>query len=157
MYGTIEQADSCIAARYSSDSEERVRWEALSKEDKAVYLGSAFDAIEALPFRGRKASSSQETAFPRLPYQYGHTDEGAPARVIAAQAELGLYLSDTKSRKSSSKRRKLRQDGVKSYSIGDLSESFGDTPVTASGCSAEKCEKAMELLAPYLSGGYDIC
>lgn len=157
MYNTIATADSYIAAHYTSASDERQRWEALSDDDKTVYLTNAFEAIEALPFRGRKADPAQENAFPRLPYQYGHTDEGAPQRVLAAEIEMALWLSDEKKRVSSKKRRELQEDGVKSFSIGDLSESYGDTSAAAEKTPAEKCSRAMELLSPYLSGGFDVC
>lgn len=157
MYNTVETADSYITAHYTSRSADRTRWAALTPEDKTVYLTNAYEAIEALPFRGRKATDGQEAAFPRLPYQYGHTGEGAPQRVLAAEAELALWLSDEKKQKSSQKRRELQEDGVKSFSIGDLSESYGDTAAVSGSVSAEKCSKAMEFLAPYLTGGYEVC
>ena len=157
MYNTIATADSYIEAHYTSTSPELIRWAALSNEDKTVCLNNAFAAIEALPFRGRKAVIGQETAFPRLPYQYGHTEEGAPQNVLAAEAELALWLSDEKKQNTSKKRKELQEDGVKSYSIGDLSESYGDTSASSIKNSAQKCAKAMELLSPYLTGGYDVC
>lgn len=157
MYNTIAMADSYIEAHYTSTSPERIRWAALSSEDKTVCLNNAFAAIEALPFRGRKAVIGQETAFPRLPYQYGHTEEGAPQNVLAAEAELALWLSDEKKQNTSKKRKELQEDGVKSYSIGDLSETYVDTSASSIKNSAQKCVKAMELLSPYLTGGYDVC
>lgn len=157
MYNTVETADSYIAAHYTSRSADRIRWVALTPEDKAVYLTNAYEAIEELPFHGRKVANGQESAFPRLPYQYGHTEEGAPSNVLAAEAELALYLSDEKKQQSSQKRRELQADGVTSFEIGDLSETYADTEVSTAKTSIEKCRKAMELLAPYLSGGYEIC
>lgn len=158
MYNTIETADSYIEAHYTSTSPERIRWAALSNEDKTVCLNNAFAAIEALPFLGRKAVIGQETAFPRLPYQYGHTDEGAPQNVLAAEAEWALWLSDETKRSSSRKRKELQEDGVKEYKIGDLSETYTDSSASAaSAFPSGKCPKAMELLAPYLTGGYETC
>ena len=157
MYGSIEQADSYIATHYSPKSAVRKRWESLSDDEKTVFLTNAFEAIEALPFRGRKAAPEQTAAFPRLPYQYGKTDEGAPQRVKSAETELALWLSDENKRESSEKRSQLIADGVKSFSIGDLSESYGEPQKGSQTFSAQSCTKAMELLTPYLSGGYDIC
>ena len=157
MYSSVELADSYISAHYTSGSSERKRWEAFSDEDKTVYLNNAFTAIEALPFGGRKAVLGQETAFPRLPYQYGKTDGGAPQRVKLAEIELALWLSDEKKREASQKRAQLITDGVKSFSVGDLSESYGGASEGIQTLSAKSCKKAMELLAPYLSGGFDLC
>lgn len=157
MYATIEQADSYIITHYSSKSAARKRWEALSDDEKTVFLINAFEAIEALPFRGRKASLEQTAAFPRLPYQYGKTDEGAPQRVKFAEIELALWLSDESKRESSEKRAQLIADDVKSFSVGDLSESYGGGSESVQTFSAVSCKKAAELLSPYLSGGFEMC
>lgn len=157
MYSSVEFADSYISTHYTSDSSERKRWDVLSDEDKTVYLNNAFEAIEALPFGGRKAVLGQETAFPRLPYQYGKTNEGAPQRVKLAEIELALWLSDEKRHKTSQKRAQLIADGVKSFSVGDLSESYSETSDSIQTIFAKSCKKAMKLLTPYLSGGYDLC
>lgn len=157
MYSSVKEADSYIKTHYTSKSAAHKRWNALSEDDKAVYLNNAFDSIECLKFSGRKAVPEQETAFPRLPYQYGHTDSGAPERVKSAEIELALYLSDEKKQESSEKRSKLIADGVKSFSLGDLSESYGDNVQSASKPSVYDCKKAVSLLSPYLSGGFEIC
>lgn len=157
MYSSVKEADSYISTHYTSKSAAYKRWNALSEDDKAVYLNNAFDSIECLKFGGRKAVPEQETAFPRLPYQYGHTDSGAPERVKSAEIELALYLSDEKKQESSEKRSKLMADGVKSFSLGDLSESYGDNLQSASKPSVYDCKKAVSLLSSYLSGGFEIC
>ena len=157
MYSSVKEADSYISTHYTSKSAAYKRWNTLSEDDKAVYLNNAFDSIECLKFGGRKAVPEQETAFPRLPYQYGHTDSGAPERVKSAEIELALYLSDEKKQESSEKRSKLIADGVKSFSLGDLSESYGDNVQSASKSSVYDCKKAVSLLSPYLSAGFEIC
>lgn len=157
MYSSVELADSYIKSHYTADSEECTRWDALTEDNKKVYLNNAFDAIEALHFKGRKAFLGQEKAFPRLPYQYGKTEEGAPARVVNAEIELALWLSDEKKQKTSRRRSQLIADGVKSFSVGDLSESYGEAENGSQKLTAQSCKKAMELLAPYLSGGFGIC
>lgn len=157
MYSSIEQADSYITTHYSSESAARRRWEALTDDEKTVFLTNAFEAIEILPFRGRKAVPGQNTAFPRLPYQYGRSEEGAPQRVKFAEAELALWLSDESKRESYEKRAQLIADGVKSFSVGDLSESYGGGSESVQTFSAYSCKKAVELLSPYLMGGFEIC
>jgi len=109
MYSSVKEADSYISTHYTSKSAAYKRWNALSEDDKAVYLNNAFDSIECLKFGGRKAVPEQETAFPRLPYQYGHTDSGAPERVKSAEIELALYLSDEKNRKAPKNAQSLLQ------------------------------------------------
>lgn len=158
MYTTVALADTYISTHYTADSSERKRWEELTEDDKKVYLTNSFEAIEKLQFKGRKAVSGQETAFPRLPYQYGKTDEIAPQRVKFAEIELALWLSDTKRTAKSKKRKELIEDGVKSFSVGDLSENYGDTAQTeVRTVSALKCSKCRELLLPYLCGGFETC
>ena len=139
MYSSVKEADSYISTHYTSKSAAYKRWNALSEDDKAVYLNNAFDSIECLKFGGR------------------HTDSGAPERVKSAEIELALYLSDEKKQESSEKRSKLIADGVKSFSLGDLSESYGDNVQSASKPSVYDCKKAVSLLSPYLSGGFEIC
>jgi len=155
MYTSVPEADSYIKSHYTSNSAERKRWENLSDENKSIYLTNSFEAIERLKFNGRKAIVGQETAFPRLPYQYGKVEEIAPKSVKYAEIELALWLSDTKRSEKSRKRKELIDDGVTSFSIGDLSENYGNT--SKEKVSALKCSKCRELLSPYLCGGFETC
>ena len=95
MYTSVQEANAYISNHYTGDSMERKRWESLSDNDKNVYLINAFESIEKLNFNGRKAVSGEETALPRLPYQYGRLEEVAPKSVKYAEIELALWLSDT--------------------------------------------------------------
>ena len=157
MYTSVQEANAYISNHYTGDSMERKRWESLSDNDKNVYLTNAFESIEKLNFNGRKAVSGQETAFPRLPYQYGRLEEVAPKSVKYAEIELALWLSDTKRTAKTKKRKELIEDGVTSFSLGDLSESYGDTSNAKETISALKCSKCRELLSPYLCGGFEMC
>ncbi|MDE5946335.1 MAG: hypothetical protein K2G63_03365 [Oscillospiraceae bacterium] len=158
MYTSIQEADAYIIIHYTSGSSEYKRWKSLSDDDKNVYLTNAFEAIEKLQFRGRKAVPGQDTAFPRLPYQYGKVDEIAPLCVKSAEIELALWISDEKKQSRLQKRKELIENGVTSFSLGDLSENYGDTTKSeVKTVSALKCEKCRELLAPYLCGGYEMC
>lgn len=154
-YVSREYADEYITSRYKTNSKDRKRWEELSEEDKEILLINACDELENLQWQGRTATKGQAMAFPRLPFQYGKTDEIAPLRVKQAQVELALWLSDDTKQANQSQRQELQSQGVESFSIGDLSESYGkgvgEKPAPL------LCSKVKALIAPYLSGGYDIC
>ncbi|MPW25951.1 hypothetical protein GC105_09125 [Alkalibaculum sp. M08DMB] len=154
-YVSIEEANTYIENYYRSNNPNRTRWGALSEEDKEILLVNACAEIELLSFTGRKAFRDQAMSFPRLPIQYGKTNEGAPDNVKKAQIELALWLSDDAKLEQQSKRKELQNQGVNSFSIGDLSESYkdgsGETPTPL------MCPKAKSLLAPYLNGGFETC
>jgi len=154
-YVSREYADEYITSRYKTNNEDRNRWRETPEEDKEILLISACDELNNLQWQGRTAVKGQAMAFPRLPFQYGKTDEIAPLRVKQAQVELALWLSDDTRQSKLSKRQELQSQGVESFSIGDLSESYGkgvgEKPAPL------LCSKVKALIAPYLSGGYDIC
>jgi len=152
-YVTVAEADEYISTHYRSNSKDRKRWNELETEDKEVLLVNACTELETLPFQGRKAVVDQPLSFPRLPMQYGRTDEGAPANVKAAQIELALWLSDEEKQVEIAQRVELQGQGVQSFSVGNLSESY-NAPITH---AALKCSKAKVLLSRYLNGGYAIC
>ena len=153
-YVTVAEADAHISGHYRSTSAARTRWSALSVDDKAVLLVNACTGMEQLPYQGRKALSDQPLAFPRLPAQYSAAQE-APANVKAAQIELALWLSDDAKQAEHAQRLDLQEQGVKSFSLGDLSESYSDKPRPTS--IVLSCAKVKTLLARYLSGGYTTC
>ena len=66
-YVTVAEASEYIRTRYASTDELRQAWEAMGEADQAVYLQKSFDAINILPFRGRKYAAGQEAAFARWP------------------------------------------------------------------------------------------
>lgn len=154
-YVTVVQADDYITSHYRSNSKGRQRWEGLKEEDKEVLLLNACSELELLPFPGRKADREQELAFPRLPQQYGLAQE-PPKRILAAQVELALWLSDEAKQEEISQRQDLQDQGVTSFSLGDLSESYGEG-ASSSQAAVLLCPKAKGLLTPYLSGGYATC
>ena len=155
-YISREFADEYISSRYRSTSKERKRWEELQEADKEIILRQACAELDLLPFRGRKASQGQILAFPRLPYQYGRVEEIEPLSVKQAQVELALFLSDDKKQSEHEKRSDLQKQGVKSFSVGDLSESYSDS-ATGEKAIALVCEKSARLLKLYLSGGFSLC
>ena len=153
-YVTIEEANEYVTTHFLSTDSLRVAWEALSVEDRTVLLQRSFDSIEMLPFRGRKTSSEQTAAFPRCP------DEEVSTSVKAAQVENAVVLGDPDANEDADHYRKLWQWGVESYKIGNLSEKMSagawgsvNGAATAAGIVSDK---ALQLLLPYMRGGYDI-
>ena len=148
MYATVEQANAYVASYYSSTNNIRTAWEALSEEDKQIVLNRAEQVIDLLPFNGKPVDPKQINAFPRYP-----NPELSLERVRVAAIELALQTNgDTEAQD----RLNLRAQGVKSYKIGDLSETFKDT-----NSEDYLIQFALDVINPFLrnwlSGGYRIC
>ena len=153
-YVTLQQANEYVTSHFISTDALRVAWVALADSDKVVLLQRSFDSIEMLPYRGCKTEYDQTTAFPRYP------DSEVPASVQAAQVENAIVLTDTDAAEDASHYRKLWQWGVQSYQIGNLSEKISSGAWgSATGVAAASgivSDKAIQLLLPYMRGGYDI-
>lgn len=152
-YVTVEEASEYIQLRYPSTDEQRALWESLTESDQAVYLQKSFDVLETLPFRGRKYSPEQETAFPRWP------NPEVPKAIKYAQIENALTLSDDTSSEETSFYDKMWRFGINSYSIGNVSETSGDGTwghSSSDGASSVQSAKARTMVQPYLMGGFGI-
>lgn len=145
MYATVVQANEYVQNYYSSGDSMRLAWEALSEADKLVSLNRAEQTIDLLPINGRPVVINK--AFPRYP------DTDVPMEVTQATIELALQSFNSEAKD----RYELRRQGVRSYSIGDLSESFTDAAVAASGVDAYAYSIVFPFLRKWLGGGYDIC
>lgn len=146
-YVTAAEADTYVASHYISSDAARTRWEALSDGDKNVYLLQSVEALNQLPFHGKPYDITQENAFPRYPY------DTVPNEVKYAQIENAVKLSDATSADDSVLYEKLMLYGIKSYSIGNLSETLGGVGTVYPGVVSFK---ALKLLQKYLTGGYRI-
>ena len=153
-YVTVEEATEYIKTRYASTDELREEWEAMDEDDQAVYLQKSFDAINILPFRGRKYAAGQEAAFPRWP------DYEVPLAIKYAQIENAITMTDTSAQEDAAFYEKMWQYGVESYRIGNLSESSSNGSWGRSGSSTATrsitSTQALNLLQPYLMGGFSI-
>lgn len=152
-YVSVAAADAYITSHYRGNNANRVRWMTLSDEDKVILLVVACAEMDTLPYQGRKASRDQQLAFPRLPLQYGR-DLEPPDNIKAAQIELALWMSDDSKQADAEQRQNLQAQGVKQFSVGDLSETYETGKATH---TALLCPKAAQLLKPYLCGGYALC
>lgn len=145
-YVTLEAADDYVRGHFTSKDTLRLAWDSLSAEDREVLLRRSFESIESLPFAGRKACPSQPNAFPRWP------NAEVPAAVIAAQVENAVAMADDSTVEDAEHYERLRQNGVESYSIGNLSENLGGAAQTNGILST----RATRLLQPFMYGGFSI-
>lgn len=126
---------------YATDNPFYQAFLALSTEEKECLLRKAAMKIDCLPFTGRKKDSSQSMAFPR-----NHQTD-VPNEVKTAQAlETLAYLDSEKQ-----KRQDLQSQGVKSVTLGQVSESYGDGIKTGS-MSIFGNSETYWLLRKYLAG-----
>lgn len=148
MYATVEQANAYIKDYYASTDSIRTQWEALTEEDKRVMLNRASQVVDLLPYKGRPVHPGK--AFPRKP-----NEEYSLQMAMTATIELAAQQFNTEAKE----RFELQSQGVKSYKIGDLSETFGNSQ-GASGYSGID-EYSFSIVFPYLKdwlgGGYEIC
>lgn len=168
-YVDVVEADLYVQSHYLSTSSERTSWEALDADDKEVLLRNSMTAIESLPFVGIKDDPEQPLAFPRKiiirdPCPHNGccvlecTDIAIPQQVRCAQVEQALYINAYGADISSATRARLQQQGVKSFSLGDLSETYGDGTASNFVYSTRQCsEKVLNLLGNWLSGGFRVC
>lgn len=129
-YIDIDGADEYFAGRLHAES-----WSGADSETKEKALKQATKEIDRQPLTGRKAADDQALAFPRYP------DEEIPVAVEEACCEVALALLE----RGNSQRRKLQQEGVQSFTLGNMSETYA--PGAGRGLLSQE---AKELLRPWL-------
>lgn len=141
-YISVTDANTYFGERYGGDA-----WTSLSSTLKEQALITATRKIDRLPIRGRKYLDSefQPLAFPRDFDEDGIVHE----RVKQACCEEAFALTKTELQK----RKELQQQGVKSFSLGKLSESYQGN--SFSGNSLLSLE-AIDLLNSWLMGAVKI-
>lgn len=72
--------------------------------------------------------------------------------VVRAICEQALYLIETQG----SSRSKLIEQGVTSFSVEGLAESYDTSKIKSSSIN-KVCSEALAYLRPYIAGGYEIC
>ena len=172
-YISIADADTYMTENYISTSTELVTWDALSDNDKEIHLKNATKRIDRQIIRGIKAVDTQTLEFPRalksncnyyydtnvtgvnVNRYYGYiVEEEVTQRVLDAQVEEAMSLSVEGT--SISKRSKLQQQGVKSFRIDDLSETFGSGLSSSYNSTQFISNTAKELMKYYLAGSVGI-
>ncbi len=145
-YVTVEEADSYFDSTLQNKSEE---WNKYDTSTKARALITATRQIDRLPFAGRKLDINQFLEFPRTTTTNIAFTDGIPNEIIYATCEQALFLL-----KGGSKRQELQQQGVKSYSLGDLSETFTEN---LSDAQKTICPEALAYLRKFMLGSVAIC
>ena len=135
-YIDIEEANEYFSGRLHAES-----WGQADNETKEKALKQATKEIDRMPLIGRKAVSEQALAFPR------HPEIKIPEAVKAACCEIALALLE----RGNSQRRKLQQEGVQSFTLGNMSESYA-----AGAGRGLLSQGAKELLRPWLIGAVHI-
>jgi len=147
-YIDITDADTYFATRYGASA-----WAALSDETKDQLLITATQRIDALRLKGRKYVYTQTLNFPRYldrnieyqqDYLYDVNLNTIPEVVKKATCEEALALLNTEA----TKRRELQNQGVTSFTIGKLSETFSGNVSSSSLLSVE----AKNLLKSWIAG-----
>lgn len=145
MYATVEQADEYVTNYYLSTDNLRISWEAMSSQDKQVLLNKSEKTIDQLPFKGK--SEVQGKAFPREPDEDYSLQCAQEATIVLAVNSLGE--TDTQIRIA------LQNQGVKSYKIGDLSETYESVDASY-GLNRWAYSIVFPILREWLAGGYSI-
>lgn len=135
-YIDINGADEYFAGRLHAES-----WGETSDADKEKALKQATKEIDRQLLRGRKTNPEQELAFPRYP------DTEVPEAVKEACCEVALALLE----RGNNQRRKLQQEGVQSFTLGNMSETYA-----AGAGRGLLSQEAKELLRPWLIGAVNI-
>ena len=131
-YIDIEGANEYFENRLHAES-----WGQADDETKEKALWQATRSIDRMPLRGRKTDLHQPLAFPRYP------DTELPEAVKEACCEEALALLES----GNSQRRKLQQEGVQSFTLGNMSETY-----IAGAGKGLLSQEAKELLRPWLIG-----
>jgi hypothetical protein len=146
---------------------------AASSTTQEWYLQRATKIIDSLSFGGYKLLSTQDRQFPRKydptdslnpwgntysedSWGYIYDSSDVPDDVKEACCEEALALYEFYTDSASSKRQSLQNQGVKSYSIGPLSETFGTVEAGGSSTYGLKSTIAYDLLQKYISTRGDI-
>ncbi len=135
-YCTIEYAEEYFSGKIYTEE-----WDEADATTKEKALKEATRQIDRQPLRGRKSDREQTLAFPRYP------DTEVPEAVKEACCEEALALLE----RGNSQRRKLQQEGVQSFSLGNMSESYA-----AGAGKGLLSQEAKELLRPWLIGAVNI-
>ncbi len=162
-YISLTDADAYLAANYLSTDTKLIAWVALTDANCEVLLKKAAKTIDRQAFIGQKKVSTQTMAFPRAyynwPYSYytyntvnlyfdqdWYVESAVTNDVKYAQCEIAITEAS-----GVSDRQQLQREGVKSFSIGKLSENYG-----SGSANAIYSVEAREYLKPYLAGSVAI-
>jgi len=172
-YISLADANTYMSANYISTSTEYTTWDALSDGDKEIYLKNATKRIDRQILRGIKAVDTQTLEFPRAlkschrypdlnitgvnvgRYDNYVVESEVTQRVKDAQCEEALIMSVDGT--TASKRLELQRQGVKSFTLGDLTETYGAGTNSNANSTKLASLTARELLKYYVAGSVRTC
>jgi len=177
VYISVADADTYMTNNYISTSTEYTTWDALSDGDKEIYLKRATKRIDRQKIRGAKAVDTQTLQYPRALklcgrwYEqpvYGvnvngsrdwYIETAVQQNVLDANVEeaLASALVDSGASSNGSERAQLQAQGVKSFKLGDLSETYGSGLSSTYNGTQLLSSEAKELLSFYNLGGVALC
>ena len=150
-YITLADAETYILAHVLSTK--RTAWAALSDSDKEILLMEAAQTIDSMPLQGERLTEAQKMEFPRVKYSNvrelwpsARISYDVPDAVKYAQVEIAVDAAG-----GTSDRIEMQRQGVKSYSISKLSETF------TGGAQSIVSHKAREFLKGWMAGSVRIC
>lgn len=177
VYINVADSDTYMTNNYISTSTEYTTWDALTDANKEIYLKRATKRIDRQKIRGAKAVDTQTLEFPRALKIYGrwyeqavygvrvrgnddwYVETSVTQRVKDANVEEALAQSmiDAGNSTSGAERSQLQAQGVKSFKLGDLSETYGSGLSSTYNSTQLLSNEAKELLSFYSVGGVRIC
>jgi hypothetical protein len=116
-------------------------WSNTPADDKEKALIMATKKIDRQILAGYKSDLNQTLKFPRYPETVVNKD------VLDAVCEEALAILSI----GNSNRVKLQRQGVQSFSVGSVSESYTGNPMKL------LSQEAKELLRPYILGSAELC
>lgn len=168
-YISIVDATTYVTTNYISTDSKRLGWLALTDADKEIFLKKATKKIDRQKIRGIKAVYQQTLEFPRaiesdfyraeyyqnitITNYSGYMVETEVAQIVK-EAEVEEALAMMIDAGMSNKRAELQAQGVKSFSLGNLSETYA---VSSSSSETKLLSvEANDLLRYYLLGTVQI-
>lgn len=118
----------------------RTAWDAATDATKNSLLAQACLDIDSVMWRGNKTASDQTLEFPR---DGEATTDDSYTKIEEAQVEQALWLLTY----NQERREAIAGQGVRSVSVGGISESY------PGGTLPRLCQRARELLRAYLMVG----
>lgn len=166
-YLTLAAAQTYVEANYVCTDTKYSSWDALADATKEIYLKRATKKLDRQIIRGAKAVDTQTLQFPRALKVYDrryeqavygvnvngdrdwYVESAVTQTVKDAQVEEALSLVTQGS--TANKRAELQAQGVKSFSLGNLSEDYGSAATTQNQAKLISIE-AQELMRYYVAG-----
>jgi hypothetical protein len=139
-YATVDYADAYFDNALFTDP-----WGSTSAGDKAKALKMATRKIDALPLKGVKANEDQPLEFPRNNEHFIYDN--------VKQATCEEALAILRGGANAGMRAELQKQGVKSFSLGPLSESYSDASTPTGKLISPT---ATQLLSRYTGGSWSI-